>query len=218
MNKPRICAAITEINAETILALESGVDFWEVRMDLIGKNWPEVSALLKKPWIACNRSPLEGGKAEVDENTRLKELLHGLESGAAIIDIELSTRKLAETVIEIKKKAQCQISYHNLKETPATKELARIVEIQLQSGADICKVVTQANSVEDNLKILRLVKQFEGIKIVAFTMGVEGRLSRVLSCLSGAYYTFASVESGKESAPGQINIMELRDLYRLIGV
>jgi 3-dehydroquinate dehydratase type I len=217
MIKPRICAAITEPNAAAILALEPAVDFWEVRMDLIGRDWPQVAGCLKKPWIACNRSSLEGGKAEADESKRIKELLRGLEAGASIVDIELAARKLVESVQKIKQKAQCQISYHNLKETPSTLELANIVEKQLQSGADICKIVTFANQVDDNLKILRLINQFKGFRIVAFAMGVEGRLSRVLSCLSGAYYTFASIESGKESAPGQINIMELRELYRLIG-
>jgi len=217
MNKPMICAAISESDKAEIRAVEQDVDLWEVRMDLIGQSWPLMVGFLNKPWIACNRSSLEGGKGEADENRRIQELLRGINLGASIIDIELSSKKLDDAVNEIKNQAKCQISYHNLKETPSVEFLMSIVEKQIQSGADICKVVTYAHSVEDNAKILQLVKKFSGIKIVAFAMGVEGRLSRVLSSLSGAYYTFASIKKGKESAPGQISVKELRELFGLIG-
>jgi 3-dehydroquinate dehydratase/shikimate dehydrogenase len=44
-----------------------------------------------------------------------------------------------------------------------------------------------------------------------------GLLSRVLSPLAGGYFTYASIETGKESAPGQITVKELIKTYQIIG-
>ena len=66
--------------------------------------------------------------------------------GASIIDIELATPSLADLVKEIKGKAECLISYHNLKGTPPLEDLRQIVNRQLAAGADICKVVTTART------------------------------------------------------------------------
>jgi 3-dehydroquinate dehydratase type I len=123
---------------------------------------------------------------------------------------------LSEFVPVIKKRAQCLISYHNYGETPSSRILSEIVRRQRLAGADICKIVTTARGLEDNLILLRLIRQHPDLKIVAFAMGPEGRLSRVLSALAGAYFTFASLAAGQESASGQIPVAEMREIYRMI--
>ena len=47
----------------------------------------------------------------------------------------------------------------------------------------------------------------------AFAMGEAGKLSRILSPLCGGYFTYASLETGKEAAPGQISVQEIREIY-----
>jgi 3-dehydroquinate dehydratase len=49
-------------------------------------------------------------------------------------------------------------------------------------------------------------------------MGRLGIPSRVLSPIFGAYFTFASSSSGRETAAGQIPIDNLRALYKELGV
>lgn len=213
MKKPKICVTIVENNLEAIKTVEHLIDFFEVRLDLIGPNWPDLVKYLRKPWIACNRIEREGGKGSLHEASRIEELLRAAEAGACIVDIEYLTKNLLDIVTLIKPKARCLISFHDLEGTPSFDFLAGIAEGQFKAGADICKIVTTAQSFNDNLTILRLVRKFQETKIVAFSMGEEGRISRILSPLAGGYFTYACMEPGKESAAGQIPARELIEIY-----
>jgi 3-dehydroquinate dehydratase/shikimate dehydrogenase len=51
--------------------------------------------------------------------------------------------------------------------------------------------------------------------VVGIAMGEEGLVSRVLGPRAGAAFTFASLEDGVETAPGQVTARTLRELYRL---
>ncbi|HSW57857.1 MAG TPA: type I 3-dehydroquinate dehydratase [Dehalococcoidales bacterium] len=216
MPEIRIAVSLTEENPGPLDSVEPLVDYWEIRMDLVGPRWPELAAKLKKPWIACNRSPQEGGRGQSEEKIRVNELLRGVEAGAAIVDIELSSAALENVVSRVKKRAQCLISYHNVDETPDLAALMQIVRRQAEAGADIVKVVTHAQSLRDNLCLLELVRLNPKTRVISFAMGDQGRISRILSPLAGAFITFASLETGKESAPGQIEVGEMRRIYQLV--
>ncbi|MBI2850171.1 MAG: type I 3-dehydroquinate dehydratase [Chloroflexi bacterium] len=216
MDKPRICAAIVNTDLKAVKEVEPLADLFEVRIDMIGDGWQELARQLKKPWIATNRTPDEGGKWQGTEARRIESLLLAIELGAAFVDIELRTKNLENIVPMVKKRAKCILSFHDLEKTPPFEELKGIVQKQLKAGADICKVVTTARAFEDNLAVLRLVSEFRENKIVSFAMGQEGRISRVLSPLAGADFTYASIERGKESAPGQITVKELTEIYGMI--
>jgi 3-dehydroquinate dehydratase len=49
-------------------------------------------------------------------------------------------------------------------------------------------------------------------------MGEKGKISRLLSPMFGAFFTFASLETGNETAAGQMSINEMRTAYALLGV
>jgi len=216
MKKPRICAVIVNSDLKAVEEVEPFVDLFEVRIDLIGDGWQELVKQLKKPWIACNRSADEGGKWAKDEARRTEELLRATELGADIVDIELRTRNLEEVIPIIKKRAKCLLSFHELERTPPLDEMREIVQRQLAAGADICKMITTAQRFEDNLTVLRLISEFPQTRIVSFAMGPLGLLSRILCLLVGGYFTYASIEKGRESAPGQITAGELRKLYEMM--
>jgi 3-dehydroquinate dehydratase I len=216
MQKPRICAAIVENDPETVKELELLVDFFEVRLDLVGPSWPELVKELRKPWIACNRRPEEGGKGQPDESQRIEELLRAVEAGAAIADIELKSKNLKQYVPLIKARARCLVSFHETSGTPSFEFLQEIVRDEIRAGADICKVVTSACGFADNLTLLKLIKQFPDTDIVAFAMGEAGKTSRILSTLAGGYFTYACLNSGKESAAGQMTVRELLEIYNCL--
>ena len=216
MTEPKIAVALTDSSIRLLKSSEPQVDFWELRLDLIGAGWKNVAEAISRPWVACNRSRQEGGKGPPDEAVRIEELLAGMESGAATVDIELSSPLLKEAVTQIKGRAECLISYHNWTETPDLSVLSGILEKQRRAGASICKIITTAHNLADNLVLLKLIRQNPDVRLVAFAMGAEGRLSRILSPLAGAYFTFASLEASKESAPGQIPLAEMREIFRLI--
>ena len=216
MRKSRICAVITDTNAEAIKEVEPLVDLFEIRIDLIGDGWPELVKQLNKPWIACNRSADEGGQWQGNEARRVEKLLQAIELGADTVDIELATKNLEKVVKLTKKRVKCLLSSHNLEKTPPLDEMKDIVGRQLKAGADICKVVTTAQGFEDNLAVSQLIAEFPGVKLVSFAMGTLGYLSRVLCPLVGGDFTYASIEKGKESAQGQITVSELLEIYEMV--
>lgn len=218
MKKPEICGSITRNDFSLIEAAEPLVDLFELRIDLVGDGWQEVAARLKKPWIACNRKAEEGGRGAAGEEERTAVLLQAVELGAAIVDVELASRYLVRMVKQIKKKAACLISHHDLVATPDLTTLMKIVQDEKAAGADICKVVTTAQRFDDNLTVLQLFKSAPGVRLVAFAMGSSGITSRVLSPLAGGVFTYASLGGGRESAPGQPEVRHLREMYRLMEI
>ena len=216
MNRPRICAVIVDNDLVATKEVEPFVELFEVRIDLIGESWPELVRELKKPWIACNRIADEGGGWKKDEASRIEELLKAIDMGADIIDIELQTKNLAEVVPLIKNKAKCLVSSHQLTGTSPLDSLKGMVERQLAAGADICKVVTTASNFDDNLRVLQLITAFPNEEIVSFAMGPLGSVSRILCPLIGGYFTYASIEEGRESASGQVTVRDLGKLYEMV--
>ncbi|MFC2071896.1 type I 3-dehydroquinate dehydratase [Chloroflexota bacterium] len=216
MRKPRICAVIVNNDLEAVKGVEPLVDLFEVRIDLIGDGWQKLVKQLEKPWIATNRTTNEGGKWGGIEARRIEGLLQAIELGADMVDVEFKTKNLENIVPLVKKRVKCILSYHNLEKTPPLDEMKRMVQRQVKAGADICKVVTTAQEFEDNLAVLQLISEFPENKIIAFAMGQVGQISRILGPLVGSDFTYASIEKGKESAPGQMTVNDLLKIYEMV--
>ena len=216
MKRPRICAVIINNDLEAVKGVESLVELFEVRIDLIGDGWQELVKQLKKPWIACNRSAEEGGSWQGSESGRREELLKAIELGASIIDVELVTGNLTEIVQAIKERSKSLLSFHDLEGTPPLDRMREIVQKELEVGADICKLVTTAHRFEDNLAVLQLISDFPKTRVVSFAMGPPGFASRILCPLVGGDFTYASIEAGRESASGQITARDLRKIYGMV--
>jgi 3-dehydroquinate dehydratase type I len=218
MNKVKLCASIIDTDIAAVKKIEPIVDLFELRIDLIGDKWMEVARQLKKPWIACNRMVEEGGKWEGNEARRIERLLQAVELGAKIVDIEYNAKNVDNIIRLIKKRAECLLSFHDFQKTPSLDVLKQIVNKELKAGADICKVVTTAQTFEDNLAVMRLFSEFPGIKMVAFAMGTQGFLSRVMAPLIGAYFTYGAVQKGVESAPGQLPVSDMLAVYEMVNL
>lgn len=84
---------------------------------------------------------------------------------------------------------------------------------------DTSKLITTAQTAEDNLTILHLLKtNHQNTPLVSFAMGKAGIWSRLLSPFYGSQFTYASLEKALETAPGQTTISELRKIYETLGV
>ena len=218
MSKVTLCASITTTDIAAVKKIEPIVDLFEVRIDLIGDSWTEVARQLKKPWIACNRMVEEGGKWEGNEARRIERLLQAVELGAKIVDIEYNAKNVENIIRLIKKRADCLLSFHDFQKTPPLDMLKQIVSKEIKAGADICKVVTTAQTFEGNLAVMRLFSEFPGTKIVAFAMGTQGFISRVMAPLIGAYFTYGAVQKGVESAPGQLPVSDMMAVYEMVNL
>ena len=218
MSKVRLCASITSNDIPSVKKIEPIVDLFEVRIDLIGDSWTDVARQLKKPWIACNRMVEEGGKWEGNEARRIERLLQAVELGAKIVDIEYNAKNVENIIKLIKKRAECLLSFHDFQKTPSLDVLKQIVNKELKAGADICKVVTTAQTFEDNLAVMRLFSEFPDVKMVAFAMGTQGFISRVMAPLIGAHFTYGAVQKGTESAPGQLPVSDMLAVYEMVNL
>ena len=216
MKNPRICAVVVSNDPGIIKEVSPLADLFELRIDLIGEGWQQLTRQLDKPWIACNRQPAEGGQWQGSEARRIETLLQAVELGAHVIDIELNTANLENVARVIKKTTKLLLSYHDLEGTPSLDELKGIVRKQIKAGADICKVVTTAREFEDNLTVLQLIREFPDVRVISFCMGPSGLISRVLCPLVGGKFTYAAMEKGKESARGQMTISEMRRIYGMV--
>lgn len=212
--RPKICAVIARNDPVKVREIETVVDLFEVRIDLLGEVWPEVVRGIGIPWIATNRTAREGGEWSKDEGQRREELIKALSLGASFIDIELESPEIEAFVPLVKQKAGCIISYHNLTATPDASELEDIARREFLLGADIGKVVTRALCFEDNLKVLELISHFN--HLVSFAMGEAGLLSRLLSPLVGAEFTYASLSENAASAPGQLTVEESLRFFQVL--
>ena len=211
-----IIAQDTEGAVNKISEAEKHADICELRLDLMESfQLDQIIKAANKPVIVTCRSEKEGGKGVADPSVVADLLFAAAHENADYIDVELSMPdELREKIIQNKGNSQIIISTHIMDNTPSNDELDILLENSIRANGDIVKIVTMANSHDDNLRMLDLVSRAHarGIKIIAFCMGAAGRMSRVFSLLMGGYLAFTSLETGEESAPGQIPVNEMKYL------
>ena len=218
----KLCVPIVETSVErahtAIKEADRLADLIELRVDYLRSI--DLEVLLRKrqkPFIVTNRRKEEGGKYRGEEKKRLSVLEKAIDLEADYIDVELATEtSFLKNLIRNKKKTQVILSFHNFRRTPSLIELQKLFIRMIRLGADVIKIVPFAKSWEDNLTVLSLIPfaKERKQKIVAFCMGEKGKISRIVSPLLGAAWTYASLDKNKTSAPGQLTVQELTELWK----
>eukprot|EP00274_Cyanoptyche_gloeocystis_P006319 CAMPEP_0196654866 /NCGR_PEP_ID=MMETSP1086-20130531/4602_1 /TAXON_ID=77921 /ORGANISM="Cyanoptyche gloeocystis , Strain SAG4.97" /LENGTH=573 /DNA_ID=CAMNT_0041986873 /DNA_START=285 /DNA_END=2006 /DNA_ORIENTATION=+ len=212
-----ICASLTAETTEECIrqmakAVEAGADLVEIRLDYIRD--PDIKQILAArvcPAIVTNRPLRENGRFEGSEEERLGLLAQAGELGADYVDVEYD----CVSGLRTRGSAKLILSYHNYTSTPSLEELRAIHDQMRASGADVTKVATFANRVTDNLEVFRLLASVpDDAPCIGLCMGPCGLMSRALAPKVGSFLTFAAMDSGKETAPGQLSIDALKNLYR----
>lgn len=170
--------------------------------------------------IATCRQKDHGGNFSGSLTAELEVLLKAAQAGCQIVDLEVESaeearRSQLEKFREGLRAAGTAllVSFHDFSRTRGLEQAAdRIAAFE----PDYVKVVSTAHSLADNLAMLRLIEdRSRSARVVGIAMGEEGLVSRVLGPRAGAAFTFASLDEGGETAPGQVAARTLRDLYRL---
>ena len=221
----RICVSILpKNNLEALSLIETAekakANLIEVRLDCLesSRNLSDLVKSTKIPLIAANKLIIEKGFFDGTETERQQTLLSAAKNGFEYVDVDLSSLKLQETIDKLKPiGAKLIVSFHEYDGVSNVSEMEKILEQEIACGANVCKIVTKATKIEDNLPVLNFVSASSGkSKIVCFCMGEQGKVSRLLSPLFGAFFTFASLEQGRETAAGQMAIQEMRAAYKLL--
>lgn len=189
-----------------MVALEK-TDMAEIRLDLTQFTMEQVKIIfsVQKKLIVTYR-PVEGFEAD-----RLPKLKAAVEAGANYVDIEHeSSDDFRKEIIDFAHLHNCDVivSYHNFDCTPRLAELQNIISNNFRKGADVVKIATMVKTNNDNARIISLYN-IPG-RIVAFGMGNLGKITRIIAPFLGAEFTFAAMDEGAETAPGQIKYSKMK--------
>ncbi len=180
----------------------------ELRLDFLARA-PDFKRLLNVracPLVATVRRQSDGGRYTHPEEERQMLLRQAIVAGFDWIDLETDIADQVRRYKEVKR----IISYHNLRETPA--DLEQIHETMCKQDADVVKLAVTATKPQDNLRVLRLVKD-SAKPTVAFCMGDLGTSSRILGAKFGSPFTYAAFNKERGIAPGLPSFDELHNLY-----
>ncbi|HEU5351775.1 MAG TPA: shikimate dehydrogenase [Terracidiphilus sp.] len=197
--------------------------FFELRFDLLPKPAAALSKLKDflhhhrdTAVIATCRRKANGGAFTGSLAAQLAFLEDCAKAGCQILDLEVESAEQARTSQIARLRAAgaaLLISFHDFSRT---RSLAHAADRIQAFHPDYVKVVSTARSLADNLAVLRLIEdRSHSTNIIGIAMGEEGILSRVLGPRAGSLFTFAALEDGEETAPGQPSIRTLLDVYRI---
>jgi len=215
----KTCVSIAEktpkkLKRTLVKALKKS-DYAEIRFDFLNPNAvPEALHLIGKDLKMCIgtlRPIREGGKFSGNEKNRISIIKLIAEYNPFLLDVELNTLSKNKNLRRYLKSTGTDIllSWHNFKQTPNTSVLKKKLA-QMKKFSNNIKIVTMAKSVNDATRVLSLYKN-NNTKLIAFSMGNYGRISRILCLFLGSPYTYASL--GKPIAPGQFSVDEVKSIF-----
>ncbi len=221
MNNGKICVSVCAETAdeliEQIRLAEDLADVIEIRFDCLKENEIE-PALNSLPIInnllATFRAKEQGGKRSLTLQERLtfwqKILIHNKNENF-YADFEADTLYFPNLV-----KAKTILSSHFFNRVPSDltdtfKSLSQVSE------SNIVKIAIKTNDITDSIPIWKLLEKAksENKQIIPIAMGESGKWTRILGLAHGAFMTYAALDDGKETAPGQISAKDLIEVYRV---
>lgn len=108
-------------------------------------------------------------------------------------------------------------SHHDFEDAPANiKQIYdRLRASSPRSTEVIFKLAVQTDDISDGLPLWELLKNTEKGSLIPVAMGEAGKWTRIMGPAFGAPLTYASLETGKENAPGQISVRDMVEVYRV---
>lgn len=230
---PILINGVEKARRDAAAAVAAGADLIELRMDLM-RTEADVKALIDQlnsvadidrtihgavlpavnsiPLLYTCRAEYEGGFSALEDAERFALLKHAHSLRPGLIDIELQAvlGSRASAGLDIENEANLVVSMHDFEGRP--ERLYNNVA-ELRGYGQISKIAWRARSVRDNLEAFELLTQGNG-STIALCMGEAGLASRVLAKKFGAYLTFAALDEASSTAPGQLTIAKLKNLYR----
>ena len=218
----KTCVSITEKTPKklkkTLAKALKKSDYAEIRFDFLNPNAvPEALHLIKKDLRKCVstlRPIRDGGKFSGNEKNRVSIIKLIAEYNPFLLDIEYDTLRKNKNLQRYLKNTGTStlVSWHNFKQTPTVSVLKKKL-LEMKKFSNNIKIVTMAKSIYDGSRILTLYNNSKNVKLIAFSMGNLGKMSRLLCLLLGSPYTYVSL--GKPIAPGQFSLDEVKSIFTI---
>jgi 3-dehydroquinate dehydratase / shikimate dehydrogenase len=197
----------------------------ELRLDWLASaaEAHRLLALLKKQHIVrhatliatCRRREA-GGKFSGTVTEQLSLLRSAIDSGCAWVDLEIETVAAIPpfTLDLFTSRARRILSYHAFRGISSPHRLARMMrrtnQIREACGFDALKIAVRCDSLAQSLRLFALARQYPNV--IAIPMGDVATPARILAPRLDGALSYAPVEEA--TAPGQVPLAELRELYR----
>lgn len=218
--KDRICAVVAAQDplelARQVREASRYTHTLEMRWDWLERkapttevlHWVESFARRKQlTLIATCRPRSAGGRFPGHAALQLAILKLATNSGCRAYDLEADTAKRFGRIMWFGTGFRIA-SMHDFHRTP--KNLHAVVSQLRSCDSDAIKIATQCNSITDSLRVLALAKGKRNV--IAVPMGEIGLPARVLALRAGSALAYAAV--GEKTAPGQLTLDEMKNLYR----
>jgi 3-dehydroquinate dehydratase/shikimate dehydrogenase len=225
MNKSKICVSICAETAnelsEKLRRGAAAADFVEIRFDCLDgleldkllSNFERLrQSLDEKKLLITFRPKQQGGRRELELNER-KKFWNAISQLRlkSLFDIELDLQNEFAPLPFSSRIA----SFHDFGKMP--ENLESIYQNLAATDCKILKIAVQANDAADGLNLMKLLEraQADGREMIAIAMNEYGVWTRILSLSRGAFLTFASLEEDSKTAPGQLTVGEMTNVYRV---
>lgn len=233
---PKICVPIVAKTRDEILQtaseiVDTSADLVEWRVDWYESVFDieKVKALAgelrnvlgEMPLLFTFRTKNEGGEKEISY-AQYEDILKQV-AGTKYVDLIDVEAYIDEDVIKLVSALKDEGivvvgSNHDFEKTPDKEEIIRRLCYMQEVGVDIPKIAVMPRSPKDVLILLsateEVVSEYADRPIVTMSMAGTGTVSRVAGETFGSAITFGAMQ--KASAPGQINVEELKKILEVL--
>ncbi len=221
MNNGKICVSVCAETADELIIkwrrAEKSADIIELRFDCLNETYLEnpenLRSILRneyrKPVLSTFRPKEQGGSRDLTRQERQK--FWAADFNRQFADLEEDI--IAESLDWSLEKRIC--SFHDFSGSPS--DLEKIYDRLAATNADIVKIAVKANDIVDSIPIWKLLERANGEDkpFIPIAMGEAGKWTRILGPAHGAFMTYASLDTGSETAPGQISAADMIGVFRV---
>jgi len=108
------------------------------------------------------------------------------------------------------------LSHHDDMKTPLFTDILEMAQQMKLKGADVIKIITKAEKIEDNLVPLRLLTSGLNIQMISFCSGVVGKMSRIYASKFGSFMDYILPSEKYMTAEGQIILKDFKKLQKYV--
>ena len=226
MNNAKICVSVFSDKADELISLmrraEAVADVIELRFDGLDPEGIRVAfeqLKSEKQILLTMRPKSQGGQSARNMMDRvgfwMEYALHKMiDHGSIWLDHEHDLIPEKDFMFWVD---QCFIvrSKHYLGDETGV-DLNKAYETVI-SDEEVGKIAVATNEATDAIEVWKLLLRAneEGHRAIAIAMGEAGKWTRILGPAHGAFMTYAALESGGETAPGQITAEDMIDVFRV---
>ncbi len=225
MNNGKICVSVCAQTADELIrqlrSAEESADVVEIRLDCLKTD--QIGTALDqlksdKTILLTIRPESQGGRAKYNIQDRISlwttyAMNQQIDHKAVWIDHETDLIAKKEFLFWVD---DCFVirSQHDMEGVP--EDLNKLYN-RTVSDDEVSKIAIQAKDITDTIGIWKLLERAneEGKRIIPIAMGEAGKWTRILGLAHGAFMTYASIETGSETAAGQITVQDMIDVFRV---